>query len=162
MHDFFTFSNKLTSEKYNLDEHNSKHSKAVGLNDEATIKQSLEKFHEMHNNIIKEIEEKFPLNTIKLEFEQLNNDQVDVSQIVISKYQFPWDTAIRLSYLISFDCKIVNSKPVNMVRFEFHDTDNDIFLSSNTAVYQNGTYTFEIRPEIEFFNFQKIVVTVIE
>jgi len=29
------------------------------------------------------------------------------------------------------------------------------------AVYQSGSYEFEIRPEVEFFHFEKILISVL-
>ncbi|MBN2742839.1 MAG: hypothetical protein JXR39_02990 [Marinilabiliaceae bacterium] len=159
--EFLNHSNHLTTVQHQLDQQNSLYTTAVGKNDEAAKEKILADIAQHHTAIIKEMEAKYPLGSIALPYEQTNADLVSIDKVVLAKYQFPWNTATRLSYIIRFECGVKHDKPLTMLRFEFIDKDKDIFMSSNMAVYQSGSYEFEIRPEVEFFHFEKILISVL-
>lgn len=154
--EFFLYYDDLTNQKYKIKNLESEYFSILGKGDKKLIDKYLNDFEKMHNSIISEVKKKYPEKTIQLPFEQQNITMVDVKSIYINSYQFPWNTATKLSYNIGFECNKIDDTPLTLVRFEFIDMDNDIIMSSNVGVTANGTYQFEIRPEIEFFTFKKI------
>jgi hypothetical protein len=158
--DFFKEETRLTQDKYNLDDCNRAYSLAFGLNDETAKDKALKDFETAHKAIIEEISSKYPGGTLNLPIVQNDPSIVSVGRLYISNYMFPWNTATRLSYQLSFDCVVNQKKDLSMVRFEFYDSDGDLFMTSSVSVIQSGTYNFEIRPEVEFFHFEKAIVTV--
>lgn len=157
---FFIDLDGLANDKYNLQEKNRQHTIAIGLNDKAAVDKALSEFKTAHQSIIDAMSLNYPLGSVQFPIEQSDLLPGKISNLRITQYQFPWETATRLSFILSFDYLKTMEKPMSLVRFEFYDNENDLFMSSNVSVEQSGTYSFEIRPEIEIFHFQKTLVTV--
>lgn len=157
--EFFLNYDNLIADKYKIKQLESEYFAILGKGDQKVIDKYITDFEKMHSSIISEVKKKFPEKTLQLPFEQKDKTRTDVKSLYIESYQFPWNTATRLSYNVGFECDKLEDSPLSLVRFEFIDMDDDIIMSSNVGVSNNGTYQFEIRPEIEFYKFKKIIVS---
>ncbi len=158
---FFKTWDELNAGEYNLEKINEDYYLIVGHNNKAEIDKKLKEFEVAHAQLIKLFSKKYPPGSVKLKFEQADKQALEVKDIVLSEYFFPWNTALRLAYKVKFTCVRNNEDPASTVRFEFYDGEGDIISSSSCFVKETGEYEFEIRPEIEFFHFEKIQVSVL-
>ncbi len=158
---FFEAWDEVNSGKYNLEKINEDYYLIIGHNNQQEIDKKLKEFADAQEQLIKIFSEKYPPGSVKLNFQQDDKSVVEVKDIVLSDYYFPWNTAVRLAYKVKFRCNRNNEDPTSTVRFEFYDEDGDIISSSSCFVKGTGEYEFEIRPEIEFFHFQKIVISIL-
>lgn len=159
LRELFIHWDELSTHEFHIAEKDRNYNLALGLNDQQAIDRAVSDFATAHKGILDAIKQKFPVGTLKLPVEQSDVKLVEVTNLAMADYMFPWNTATRLSFILSFDCKVKNKLPITLVRFEFYDRDNDIIMSSNVAVGQSGKYQFEIRPEVEFYHFTKVIVS---
>lgn len=157
---FFEAGDKLIKDK-KLEELSEKYNRASIEGDETTKASVLASFESAQKAIIDQIAIEYPSGTVSLPIEQKDQTSVSIKGLSISEYMFPWNTATKMSYRLSFDCTVNQNKDLSLIHFDFYDADGDLFMTSNVSVFKSGNYTFEIRPEIEFFHFEKVVVTVI-
>jgi len=157
---FFEESDKLIKDK-KLEELNEQYNRASIEGDENTKTSVLASFESAHKAIVEQIAIKYPSGTVSIPIEQKDQTNVNIKGLSISEYLFPWNTATKMSYRLSFDCTVNQNRDLSLVHFEFYDADGDLFMTSNVSVFKSGSYTFEIHPEVEFFHFEKAVVTVI-
>nr|WP_321453809.1 hypothetical protein [uncultured Carboxylicivirga sp.] len=151
-------------DRHQLAKLNQEFNKWVALNDENEIKRVNEEFAHGHQSVINEIKQLFPVNSIILPFEETPDSKllVKLNKLSLSSYQFPWETALRLSYKVSMSCEKIADAGILMVRLEYYDVEDDIIMSSNVPITNTGRYTFEIRPEVTFYRFKNIKVKVID
>lgn len=157
---FFEAGDKLIKDK-KLEELSEKYNRASIEGDETTKASVLASFESAQKAIIDQIAIKYPSGTVSLPIEQKDQTSVSIKGLSISEYMFPWNTATKMSYRLSFDCTVNQTKDLSLIHFDFYDAEGDLFMTSNVSVFKSGSYTFEIRPETEFFHFEKVVVTVI-
>ncbi len=157
--EFFQLFSELKKEK-GIDNLYNRNIDAVERGDEEGRLKIREEFKIAHDNIVQEITKQYPINTVKLPFKQGDKSKIDIEEIFISKYYFPWGTATRLAYNVCFKCLKKTDEPLSMVRFEYYDVDNDIIISSNCSVTKSGTFEIRLWADQDFFQFKEILVMV--
>lgn len=157
--EFFQLFDDLKKEK-EIDKLYSLNIDAVERGDEESRERIRKEFKLAHTDIVEKISKRYQINTVKLPFRQDDKTKIDIQDIYISNYYFPWGTATRLAYDVSFKCVKKTNEPLDMVRFEYYDVDGDIIISSNCVVSKSGTYKIKLWPDKDFFQFKEIEVRV--
>jgi hypothetical protein len=158
--DYYDYWDKINNEDLHLIAAAQEYYHAFGTNDQATIKAALEKFQAAQKRGIELVLQKFPKGAIQFPFEQSGIDAyVQMKSIYISGYAYPWVTAERNSFYVTFeyDYKKADLR-FKSVRAEFYDTRGDIINACNLTLNKSGKTEIYMKPEIEFKKFLKIKI----
>jgi len=158
--EYYDYFEKINNEDLHLGQLAQEYYNSFGKNNEEEVKSSLLKFQEAQKKGTELILKKYPSGTIKFPFEQSGVEKiVDVKSAYISGYSYPWATADRHSFYITFEytLKTTNYRYPTM-RVEFYDTQNDIINACNVPLYKSGKSEIYVKPEIEFRKFLKLKI----
>jgi len=158
--DYYDFWDKINKDELHMASLAQDYYHAFGTNDQSTIQSALEKFQAAQKKGIELVLQKFPSGSIQFPFEQTGVESlVNIKSIYISGYSYPWTTADRNSFYITFEYELKkNELRYASIRAEFYDTRNDIINACNIELTKSGRTVIYVKPEIEFKKFLKIKI----
>ncbi|MCW3789002.1 hypothetical protein [Plebeiibacterium sediminum] len=133
---------------------------AVQKNDQELRNKIKEEFAKAHKSVLDEMSKRFPKKSIHLPFSQEIKETVEVQDLFLADYSFPWGSATRLAYKVGFNCTKKSLDPINIVHLEFKDMEGDIIMTANTSIKESGYYELSIWPEESFAQFKDLDVLV--
>ncbi len=162
--DYYDYWDKMSENELHMSSLAQDYYHAYGTNDQPTIKAALDKFQDAQKKGIELILKKFPSGSIQFPFEQQGVESlVNIKSIYISGYSYPWATAVRTSFYVTFEYELKKKElRYASVRAEFYDTRNDIINACNIALSKTGKTEIYIKPEIEFKKFLKVKIVTSE
>jgi hypothetical protein len=158
--EFYDYFDKINNDELHLNILAQEYYKSFGTNNQADINTALSKFQDAQKKGISMVLKKFPVGSIKFPFEQTALKQLtDVKSVYISGYAYPWPTAERLSFYITFEYNLKSSDFIyRTFRVEFYDTSDDIINACNVSIDKSGKTEIYLKPEQEFRKFRSLKI----
>jgi hypothetical protein len=158
--EFFNYFDKIDKEELHYSDLGKEYSRAYGKNDASAIKAVEDKFAATHKRGIELVMQKYPSGAIQFPFEQTGTESyVQIKSVYISGYDYPWNTAYRNSFYLTFEYELKQTNfHYKSVRVEFYDTDGDVINACNVALNKSGKTTIYIRPEAEIRKFLNLKI----
>ena len=158
--DYYNYWDKINNEEIHLKELEQEYYNAFGTNDDAKINAALDKFKEAQKRGISRVMEKYPSGAIKFPFEQnVPVSLVELKSVYISGYSYPWATATRNSFYLTFEYNLKQPDVrFKTIRVEFYDTKDEIINACNIDLNKSGKTVIYIKPELEFKKFLKLKI----
>jgi hypothetical protein len=156
----YEYFDQINNSEFHLSDLESKLSKAKGRNNTDEINKILGEFEVSHKECIKKLDEKFPVGSIKIPFEQTGNkDTVVVKAIYVSAFEFPWNTASSICYSFTIEYDLL--KPdiwYAKIPLTFFDSEGDIINICNVEANTSGKTQFPVKAQESFRIFSKITI----
>lgn len=156
----YEYFDQIDKDEFHFADLDAKLSEAQGKNNSDDIKECNRNFETAHNGCLKKLNEKFPVGSIQIPFEQLGSkDTVKVKSIYVSGFEFPWSTAIAICYKFTVEYELLKSDIwYAKVPLILLDTEGDVLSICHVPATVIGKTQFAVKAQASFRIFSKIII----